>query len=336
LDLVGSKVAEEKDRIIDALTPLVHTFAAQKAAADSAMKRSSTRAMKQLKLSADVMISLNLATATDLARSFQRFIEAKGFSTWICLDASAGNQFRTDIVSAASKSAVFLAFINEAWAKSKECQFEFNVALRKNLTKGRPEIIPVIVGQFDLDAYPAVDGMLCNTNALFLPNPDDSGDCFDKILHSINDHNVEPSGVQKDGDEKHVSAPNSPKSSAVTMASPLLSVSTLALSSQHRGSTMPSSTTVGSLQVAVVEPPKPVAKQPKPEALKWTVDQVCEYLDKSVGHAVFKDYEKHFRHSFVDGYMLFDVDDSDMEGALNIKNSIHRKRFKKRIAELYV
>ena len=53
----------------------------------------------------------------------------------MCTDIAGGGQFRNEILSNAKNAKVFLMFINEKWAKSDECLFEFNYALvrHKNL-----------------------------------------------------------------------------------------------------------------------------------------------------------------------------------------------------------
>jgi len=83
------------------------------------------------------------------------------------MEMGAGVQFREEIVVHASGSKAFIALLNENWAESKECRYEFNIATRSNLSKGFPVIIPVVLKQFDWNKYPLLLGTMANTNALF-------------------------------------------------------------------------------------------------------------------------------------------------------------------------
>jgi len=74
---------------------------------------------------------------------------------------------RDDINWAAMSSRCFVALINENWAKSGECKWEFNIAIRCGITQGNPLIIPVIVDNLDINKYSHVKAIMANTNAIF-------------------------------------------------------------------------------------------------------------------------------------------------------------------------
>eukprot|EP00808_Paulinella_micropora_P026015 g69024.t1 len=116
---------------------------------------------------ADVMISLNCATMAKQAAEFRGYLNRQGYTTWICLDMNAGASFREEIVLAATLCKVFVPLMNEAWANSKECQFEFKIAQRNNLVDGRPTILPIVLDNLNTKKYPLIHGVMCNTNALF-------------------------------------------------------------------------------------------------------------------------------------------------------------------------
>lgn len=123
------------------------------------------------------MISLNVGTMKHVAINLFNYLTGLNYRVWVCLHMEAGDAFRIEIARSAAQCKAFIILLNEAWASSRECEYEFNVATRKNLTRGSPLILPVVMGGalFGLigDKYPAVDAMLCNTNALVLERHDD-------------------------------------------------------------------------------------------------------------------------------------------------------------------
>ena len=70
----------------------------------------------------DVMISLNCRTMLPTAQRFRDFLEAHGVKVWLCVNMSAGVDFRDEIIAAVDSCEVFLPLINEAWCESKECK----------------------------------------------------------------------------------------------------------------------------------------------------------------------------------------------------------------------
>lgn len=47
----------------------------------------------------------------------------------MCTDIDGGDSFRDEILANVRDAKVFLIFVNEKWAKSQECAFEFNYAM---------------------------------------------------------------------------------------------------------------------------------------------------------------------------------------------------------------
>ncbi len=70
----------------------------------------------------DVMISLNCRTMLPTAQRFRAFLEAHGVKVWLCVNMTAGADFRDEIISAVDSCEVFIPLINEAWCESKECK----------------------------------------------------------------------------------------------------------------------------------------------------------------------------------------------------------------------
>ena len=95
-------------------------------------------------LTPDVMISLCCRTQMQLATKLRDFLHACNISTFLCMDMGAGQIYRNEIIVAAASSRYFIPLIDLAWADSRECEFETNIALRNSLIQSRPVIAPVV------------------------------------------------------------------------------------------------------------------------------------------------------------------------------------------------
>jgi len=116
----------------------------------------------------DIMISFHVATMEEIARKLQSYLKERGISAWICLDIKPGEDYRDKIIDSARFSKAFIPLINENWAISKECEYEYNVALRNyNKTKS-PIIIPLVFGVFDTSHYNIIEGLLATINVIFV------------------------------------------------------------------------------------------------------------------------------------------------------------------------
>jgi len=113
------------------------------------------------------MISLNCATMKNDAIALQKLFNSNGINTWVCLDMGGGTAMRDDINWAAMNCKVFIALMNENWAKSGECKWEFNIAIRCGITQSYPTIIPVIVDNLDFNKYIHIKAIMANTNGVF-------------------------------------------------------------------------------------------------------------------------------------------------------------------------
>lgn len=108
----------------------------------------------------DVMISLHCASMTQSALSLKTYLgsfslftvhfangfvfhilriptpytESFGLSIFVCMEMNGGAQFRNEIVSAVDSCKFFVILLNEQWALSGECEDEFSLAKRMNLT----------------------------------------------------------------------------------------------------------------------------------------------------------------------------------------------------------
>jgi len=152
----------------------------------------------------DAMISLQCSSTEKIAKELNEYLHSRGFSTWICIEMQGGINYREEIVINASGSKAMIALMNVKWAESKECRFEFNVALRTSLTKGSPVIIPVILENFDWNAYPLLIGIMANTNGIFF-NTSSPEATWQAVVNSLISSGISPAG------EQPVSAPSIPE-----------------------------------------------------------------------------------------------------------------------------
>jgi len=99
------------------------------------------------------------------AKNLKVFLEGYGFSVFVCDQMDAGEQYRRAIAVNASGCQFFIPFMNTQWCNSAECGYEFNIALRHLLKKGRPFIMPLLLADFSVyEQFPDINGFLCNTN----------------------------------------------------------------------------------------------------------------------------------------------------------------------------
>jgi hypothetical protein len=88
---------------------------------------------------------------------------------------SGGENYRTEIVSVVKSCKVFLPLLNDAWALSGECEDEYSLAKRLNLTshesgrtirseKRQPIMLPVAFSDLKWNQYPHVELLAASTN----------------------------------------------------------------------------------------------------------------------------------------------------------------------------
>ncbi|ORY53291.1 hypothetical protein BCR33DRAFT_711607 [Rhizoclosmatium globosum] len=137
----------------------------------------------------DVMLSINCATMETSALWLKQELEARGVSVWVCTtELKGGANWRDDIFHAVKGCRVLIPFINEKWANSGECDYEFALAIRTNLVSHdsgktqraivvngkngsyavpgirRPAFLPLKFPDIPWTAKPAVEQLSCSTN----------------------------------------------------------------------------------------------------------------------------------------------------------------------------
>jgi len=253
------------------------------------------------------MISFHVATMKEKVVEFAEKLRNLGYSVWICLDIAGGDAFRDSIVTNVVKCSVFLPFINEGWAKSKECLWECNIAQRRALVTGAPVILPIYIGGFSwMEKYPLVYGMSCNTNGLALQN-DDWDDVFAKLLTSLQVHITRPAIYaltnNNNANVGHLPQQIQAVPSPLSSPSPSLSPS-------------PSSPS-----------PSKFSFESK-NAEEWNVDDVCTWLS-SIN---LSEHVPAFRENDVDGDMLLTFHTTHFED-LGVKNSIQQHKIKQKLSK---
>eukprot|EP00300_Choanocystis_sp_HF-7_P028182 c33604_g1_i1.p1 GENE.c33604_g1_i1~~c33604_g1_i1.p1 ORF type:complete len:395 (+),score=94.27 c33604_g1_i1:90-1187(+) len=112
---------------------------------------------------------------TDSALRLQDFLHSHGISAWVCVQMSGGTNYREAIVDAVKNCKVFLPLINNEWALSGECEDEYSLAKRLNLTsheRGQtqraqprePVLVPIAFPNLNWTAHKHVELLAAKTN----------------------------------------------------------------------------------------------------------------------------------------------------------------------------
>jgi len=133
------------------------------------------------------MISFAVKSMSNTAKKLKVFLSERGFSTWLCLDIKPGEGYRDRIIENARFCNVFVPLINEDWALSKECEFEYNIALKSFNKTRKPVIIPLIIGMFDTSQYNVIEGLLASTQVIFVESKDENSHEMLKAFKQISD-----------------------------------------------------------------------------------------------------------------------------------------------------
>ena len=139
---------------------------------------------------ADVFLSHHVKSMNRYVCQLGDKLKEMGISAFICTNMKPGDDYRDTITLNAVKCKIFIPFINEAWAKSKECISEFNCAHRTYTTTKRPQIAPIIIGGFDwikVEKYPVAVNITSNFNCALLEN-DNWDKVFTEIVRTIETH----------------------------------------------------------------------------------------------------------------------------------------------------
>jgi len=137
----------------------------------------------------EVMISFHVESSKVLAKQLKEYLEQRNISVFVCTDLKPGSNFRTKIATAALHCKVFVPLINEEWAKSKECDYEYNIAQRSSIKEGHPIIAPIIVTKFDVKLYDIVQALLCNFNVIFMNDepPENAFTAINEVVKNLNE-----------------------------------------------------------------------------------------------------------------------------------------------------
>jgi len=76
--------------------------------------------------------------------------------------------------------------MNAPWCRSKECDYEFNIAIRTKFVEGKPYILPLLLEDFPFyKQFPIVNGVLCSTNGLPIKEADLNDATWSKIFKLV-------------------------------------------------------------------------------------------------------------------------------------------------------
>jgi hypothetical protein len=148
-----------------------------------------------------VMVSLHVSSMKSSVAELTKRLEAKGLATWSCLEVPSGANYRDHIFDAVSTCQFMVLLINQEWADSAECEDEFLLAKRLNLTshasgrskKGEPRypvFIPVAFPNLDWNSNRHVYQLSTSTN--FIIHDADTllqgTDTFSVIMSALAQH----------------------------------------------------------------------------------------------------------------------------------------------------
>lgn len=146
----------------------------------------------------DVMISFRCKSAQSHADALKALLESAGLSVFVCSQTlQAGENYRTRIAQTAALCKVMIPLVDEGWASSGECAYEYNIAIRTNLvTKSRPSIIPVALPDIQASLndplqlalkFPLLMGIASNANCVFLNLEDGKSlsDAFQPVVKAV-------------------------------------------------------------------------------------------------------------------------------------------------------
>eukprot|EP00026_Physarum_polycephalum_P004998 Phypoly_transcript_05024.p1 GENE.Phypoly_transcript_05024~~Phypoly_transcript_05024.p1 ORF type:complete len:306 (+),score=38.23 Phypoly_transcript_05024:379-1296(+) len=133
------------------------------------------------------MLSVHCGTMLESANRLKQVLLKNGYDVFLCDQMQSGDNYRYEISLNAAQCHAFIPFMNAPWCKSKECEYEFNIALRMNFVKqGVPRIIPLILEDFPFYAdYPTINGFLCSFNGLRVTPAELNDATWQKLLRAL-------------------------------------------------------------------------------------------------------------------------------------------------------
>jgi len=126
------------------------------------------------------MLSIHVKTMAASALELQKYLESFGIKTWVCTQMQGGTNYRDEIVSCVRQCYAFVPLINDEWGASGECEDEFSLAKRRNLTSyemktavapqpRRPVIVPIAFPNLTWSKYSHVELLASKTNFIVHP-----------------------------------------------------------------------------------------------------------------------------------------------------------------------
>jgi len=133
----------------------------------------------------EAMISYHVDSSKDGAYILKLLLESElGVKCWICHeDLRPGDHFRDIILERAVSCKYFIILVNERWAASRECQYEYNTVEYEHRKHNSPTIIPIFLDDMKWNndgQYRHVKGIMANYQGIFLKK-----DNWDDVLQTI-------------------------------------------------------------------------------------------------------------------------------------------------------
>lgn len=109
----------------------------------------------------DYYFSYTVGTSQGLAEKARKAASASGFSTFMHSDVT-GDEGPVIIALNLHRCKAFVIFITKEWLEAPECEFEYMIAQRLNMTSSRPVILPVMCEELKVKDYPIMSAILPN------------------------------------------------------------------------------------------------------------------------------------------------------------------------------
>jgi len=137
------------------------------------------------------MLSVHCDSMMPQAEQLRIYLVDQGYTVFLCNEIAVGVTYRTEICANAAKCDVFVAFINHGWCLSRECEYEFNIALSSSLKSPTrtPHIIPILLEEFSFyETYSTVSGFLKNSMGIPVKPTELGVPTWTKVLKTISSH----------------------------------------------------------------------------------------------------------------------------------------------------
>jgi len=110
----------------------------------------------------DFYLSCAEGTSQGTAEKMRSVVTKAGFSCFLAADAADKEGSNADISLHLHRCKAFVILITKQWLEAPQCEFEYMIAQRLNMTSSRPVILPVICEELNFQEFPIMASILAN------------------------------------------------------------------------------------------------------------------------------------------------------------------------------